>query len=177
MVQYFKSNYPFLLLSIIGIWVLIFSIYDVLFNKEWQIFLISAYVILFIFTIIFTFLKIQKPTSSIDTIQEFEKSLKGGLFHFKCPACKGIFALKKTKQNNGKSMKMKCPDCGAIANMPVHPFCIEEEIPEKKSLKASFKCSLCGEGITVWAEGTELFDDVCVFSCPFCGADKKLNRI
>jgi predicted RNA-binding Zn-ribbon protein involved in translation (DUF1610 family) len=50
-------------------------------------------------------------------------------------------------------------------------------IPEKKSIKANFKCNLCGEGITVWAEGTDLFKDMYIHSCPFCGEDQTMKRI
>ncbi len=35
----------------------------------------------------------------------------------------------------------------------------EEEIPEIKSIKANFICNICGEGITIWAEGTEMINN------------------
>ncbi|GAH17075.1 unnamed protein product, partial [marine sediment metagenome] len=35
---------------------------------------------------------------------------------------------------------MTCPDCGAIGVISPNPAQIEEEIPEKKSIKANFKC-------------------------------------
>ena len=109
-------------------------------------------------------------------IEEFEKRLEGGLYHFKCPTCKGIFAIKKSKGNNKKPTKMTCPDCGAIGVISSSPCQIEEVIPEKKSVKANFKCNICGEGITIWAEGTDLYKNVNVYSCPFCGEKKPLTR-
>ena len=119
--------------------------------------------------------KIKKP-KTLANLEEFEKSLRGGLFHFKCPTCKGIFALKKSKSNDEKPIKMTCPDCGAIGIITPKPKSCEEEIPEKKSIKANFKCATCGEGITVWAEGSDLYNDLCVFSCPFCGKNERLKR-
>jgi len=110
------------------------------------------------------------------TIEEFEKSFKGGLFHFKCPTCNGIFAVKKSKSNNKKPVKMCCPDCGAIGLIPSNPVCIKDVIPEKKSMKANFRFIECGEGITVWAEGKDLYENITVYCCPFYGVERKLNR-
>ena len=123
------------------------------------------------------FLKSIETHESTDIISEFEKSLKGGLYHFKCPTCTGIFAIKKSRKNNKKYIKMTCPDCGAIGIIPPVPAQSEETIPEKKSLKANFKCNVCGEGITVWAEGTDLYKGVQVYSCPYCGEKESMKKI
>lgn len=127
-----------------------------------------------LFILFILLLKKEKITQN--SIEEFEKTLKGGLYHFKCPSCNGIFAVKKSKKNNKKTVKMTCPDCGMIGFIPSHPEKIEEEIPEKKSLKANFKCISCGESITIWAEGTELHKKINVYTCPFCGIKKPLKR-
>ena len=159
---------------IFGLAVLIFSINDIIFDMGMMILVIAAYGILIALTI---FLKLRKGKIVINTVEDFEKKLKGGLFHFKCPTCEGIFAIKKSKRNDEKPIKMTCPDCGAIGMVPANPISIFEEIPEKKSLKANFKCTSCSEGITVWAEGTDLYKNINVFSCPFCGQDQTMDRV
>jgi DNA-directed RNA polymerase subunit RPC12/RpoP len=174
--SWIKTNGPYFLLILLGIWVLIFTIYDILLDKGWQWILIGAYIVLIFLLIIVTIIRTMKRPKPMGTVEEFEKTLKGGLFHFKCPTCEGIFALKKSKSNDEKPVKMTCPDCGSIGIIPPHPKSIEGEIPEKKSIKANFKCITCGEGITVWAEGSDLYPNTCVFACPFCGKDEMLNR-
>jgi len=170
------SKAPYNILLLIGFWVLIFSIFDVIYDKGWELVIILSYVILIVLFFILILLRSNKELKTYTSIEAFEKTLKGGLYHFKCPKCKGIFAIKKTKKNDKKPVRMTCPDCGEIGVIPVHPLCIEEEIPEKKSLKANFRCNVCGEGITIWAEGTNLYDNTTVLSCPFCGAEKPLQR-
>ncbi len=129
------------------------------------------------FTLILIYIKQNYTKKLIGNIEEFKKTLKGGLNHFKCPNCKGIFAIKRSKNNNKKPIKMTCPDCGILGIIPSNPLCIEEEIPEKKSLKTNFKCLICGEEITIWAEGTDLYNNTQVFSCPFCGTKKPLKKL
>jgi hypothetical protein len=158
-------------------WVLIASFFDVIFDKDWFYIIVGLYILVIVSIIIFLMFNLKSQKQNVDTIKEFEKTLKGGLYHFKCPTCSGIFAVKKTKGNDKKPVKMTCPDCGTIGTIPIQPVCIEEEIPEKKSLKANFKCTKCGEGLTVWAEGTELYDRVMVFSCPFCVEFKTMKKI
>ena len=72
---------------------------------------------------------------------------------------------------------MTCPDCGQISTVTPNPFVLEEEIPEKKSPNINFKCRSCGEGLMIWAEGSDLYPNVKVFSCPYCGTFKNLQRI
>ena len=110
-------------------------------------------------------------------VGQFKKTLRGGLYHFKCPSCNGIFAIKKSRGDNKKSIKMTCPNCGEIGYIPVKPTCVEEEIPEKKSVNVIFRCTSCGEGITVWSEGAELTPSIKVYSCPFCGKEKTMTRV
>jgi predicted RNA-binding Zn-ribbon protein involved in translation (DUF1610 family) len=172
-----RESLFFTVILIIGLAVLILSIYDIMFDKGLMIAVIIAYAVLIAFTIVLIIPRLRKVENVIDTVEEFEKRLKGGLFHFKCPTCEGIFAIKKSKRNDEKPIKMTCPDCGAIGIVPANPVAIFEEIPEKKSLKANFKCLSCSEGITVWAEGAELFQNINVFSCPFCGQQQTMDRV
>jgi len=165
----------FNLMILLGFWLLFFSIFGVIFNKDWVLPILALFGLLFILTII-VILKSKKPSVD-ETTEEFEKTLEGGLYHFKCPNCNGIFAIKKSKHNNKKYFKMTCPDCGKVATVSPLATCVEEEIPEKKSVNVNFRCANCGEGVTVWAEGTDLYPDVCVYSCPYCGIEKTLNKI
>jgi len=175
--SWMKNKGSFALLTLFGFLVLVFSIFDIVYDKGWFVVIISLYVILIILIIVALVIKFEGKSKKIAyTVEEFEKSLKGGLFHFKCPTCSGVFAIKKSKSNDNQTVKMTCPDCGAIGFIPPNPFCIEEEIPEKKSIKANFKCTSCGEGVTVWAEGTKLYKDMNVYSCPFCGEKKPLDK-
>ncbi len=170
------SKAPYMLLVLLAFWILVFSIFDVVFDKGWQVVLILSYILIIILFFVLILLRANQKLNTYLSIEEFEKTLKGGLYHFKCPKCSGIFAIKKTKRNDKKPVKMTCPDCGEIGFIPVNPLCVEEEIPEKKSLKANFRCNACGEGVTIWAEGTELYDHTTVLSCPFCGVKEPLQR-
>ncbi|MCX6666954.1 MAG: hypothetical protein NTV74_01750 [Euryarchaeota archaeon] len=165
----------FNLMILLGFWLLFFSIFGVIFNKDWVLPILALFGLLFILTII-VILKSKKPSVD-ETIEEFEKTLEGGLYHFKCPNCNGIFAIKKSKHNNKKYFKMTCPDCGKVATVSPLATCVEEEIPEKKSVNVNFKCTNCGEGVTIWAEGADLYQDVCVYSCPYCGIEKTLDKV
>jgi predicted RNA-binding Zn-ribbon protein involved in translation (DUF1610 family) len=175
--KWVKSSWPFIIITIIGLSILIFSIYDIIYDKDWMIRTFAAWGLLVVITIVVIFFRLKKEEAPAATLEEFEKTLKGGLYHFKCPTCSGIFAIKKSKSDNKKFVKMTCPDCGTMGTIPPNPAQIEEEIPEKKSIKANFKCNVCGEGITVWAEGTELYKKMIVHSCPFCGEEEPLKRI
>jgi predicted RNA-binding Zn-ribbon protein involved in translation (DUF1610 family) len=163
------------LMILLGFWLLFFSVFGVIFNKDWVLPILALFGLLFILTIL-VILKSKKP-SVAETIQEFEKTLEGGLYHFKCPNCNGIFAIKKSKHNNKKYFKMTCPDCGDVAMVSPLATCVEEEIPEKKSVNVNFKCANCGEGVTIWAEGADLYQDVHVYSCPYCGIEKALDKV
>lgn len=174
--SWIKSKWPFVIFILLSLCVFILTIYDTIFYMEWKIFLIASYIVLVVLIIITIIIRRKKPLRQIGSIEEFEKSLKGRLYHFKCPICNGIFAVKKSKSNDKRPVKMNCPDCGSFGFIPPNPVCIKDDIPEKKSIKANFRCIECGEGITVWAEGKDLYDNVIVYSCPFCGVEKKLDR-
>jgi predicted RNA-binding Zn-ribbon protein involved in translation (DUF1610 family) len=171
------ENLTSFFIIIFGLFILFFSVYDIIFKKGWILITFILYAVLLIIIIYTIFLKAKKQVVFVDIVEEFEKTLKGGLNHFKCQVCGGIFAVKKSRGDNKKYIKMTCPDCGAIGVIPPIPAQVDEVIPEKKSIKANFKCNLCGEGITVWAEGTDLFKDMYIHSCPFCGEDQTMKRI
>jgi len=173
-----KYSWLFYLLIIVGLFVMLFSIFDIIYAKDLIYVSIGLYCAIIVIIFLMIFFGVEKKEEQPEiTIEEFEKRLKGGLYHFKCPTCHGIFAVKKSKGNNKKYVKMACPDCGALGVIPPNPAQIEAVIPEKKSLKANFKCNNCGEGVTVWAEGSELNKNVNVYSCPFCGVKEPLKRI
>jgi len=165
-----------ILFSLFGLLIFLLFLTDIIIDLELSIIFIFLNILLIFFLLIYLINYYQKRTKLPLSIEEFEKTLQGGLYHFKCQVCNGIFAIKKSKKNNDKPVKMTCPDCGAVGIIPKNPKCIIENIPEKKSLKANFRCFNCGEGITVWAEGTHLFCDTKVYSCPFCGIDKALKK-
>lgn len=167
-----KFKIPFLLV-IISFWVMVFSIYDILFDKNWTIYIISSYIIIFLLLIFFIFIIMKYPDLAV---YEFEKTLQGGLFHYRCPICNGYFAIKKSKGNEDKRFKMTCPDCGIIGMIPVDTEAIEEEIPDDKSNNINYECKNCGEKITIWAEGSNLTDNITLFSCPYCGISKQLEK-
>ena len=172
-----RESLFFTAILIMGLAVLIFSIYDIMFANGLMIAVIAAYAILIALTMILIYPRFRKGEIVVNTVKDFEKKLEGGLFHFKCPTCEGIFAIKKSKRNDEKPIKMTCPDCGSIGTVPANPVSIFEEIPEKKSIKANFRCVSCSEGITVWAEGTDLYKNIDVFSCPFCGLEQTMDRV
>jgi len=172
-----RESIFFTLILIIGLVVLIFSIYDIMLDKGLVIAVFVAYAILIALTVYLLIMRLRKGEVKINNVAEFEKKLEGGLFHFKCPTCEGIFAIKKSKRNDEKPIKMTCPDCGAIGVVTANPVSIFGDIPEKKSIKANFKCISCREGITVWAEGTDLYQNINVFSCPFCGQHQTMDRV
>ena len=174
---YIRTNGPLIIMGLLYFWVFLFTLYDIYFEKGWKTYLIILYGLLILLNIFIIYNRIIDTKKLYVNIEEFEKTLRGGLYHFKCPSCKGIFAIKRSKSNDKKPVKMTCPDCGIIGVIPPHPVCIEEHVPEKKSIKANFKCLTCGEAITVWAEGTDLQKDTQVFSCPFCGITKPLKKI
>jgi predicted RNA-binding Zn-ribbon protein involved in translation (DUF1610 family) len=141
--------------------------------------LIPAFIVV---VFLFLFLIFRKSRTKIvpvemDIVEEFEKTLEGGLYHFKCPTCNGYFAIKKSKGDNKQYVKMTCPDCGAIGVIPPNPATIEEVVPEKKSIKANFKCEVCNEALTVWAEGTDLYKKLQVYTCPYCGKIETMKKV
>ena len=111
-----------------------------------------------------------------EEIQSFHQTLSGRLFHFKCPSCQGIFAVKESMYNDHGATIITCPDCGDLGRIHASPPRTLALIPQKKSRNVLFKCGHCGERLWVWAEGADLYPNLHVFSCPYCGRDKKLKQ-
>ncbi len=157
--------------------VFLFSLWLIINEKQGLHIAYVLYVCLFISTIIL-FLLHRFSKSSVDNlVRTFEKTLKGGLFHFQCPHCQGIFAVKESMNSDKKAVIMTCPDCGGLARIPQMSRVIKTVIPQKKSENVKFQCQRCGESLKIWAEGANLYPMLKVFSCPFCGSDKPLKRI
>ena len=127
-------------LIFLGFIILILSFWDTLFEKGWMYKILLTYAVLLLATIIFVLLSFKKPKPTNNKIKDFKKSLKGELYHYKCPECKGIFALKKSHSIIHKSFKMNCPDCGRIGIVHTVPLLIEEKIPDKKSMGINYSC-------------------------------------
>jgi len=161
-----KHTLPFIALILFACVVLLLSFWDIIYDEQWLERVIALYGILFVLAILFLISLTHKKPS---TVEEFEKSLKGALHHFKCPSCGGVFAIKKSKHDNKQAFTLTCPDCGAVGLIPPKPSLVVGEIPEKKSVNKNFTCGTCGEWIMVWAEGTTLASDLHVYSCPYCG--------
>ena len=175
--KWFDNPGIFSIAILLAFWITIFSIFSTIFDKGWNHAIIAAYVLVIALAIATTVLKSKEHFLDDNSIEEVVKRLQGGLYHFKCPNCGGFFALKKSIRNGKNPFKMTCPDCGKIAYMPTAPKILEEEIPEKKSTKTNFKCTVCKEAITIWAEGTDLCNSTQIYSCPFCGEDKPLKKV
>jgi len=167
----------FILLIFFGFLVLFLSIWGIVFNKDWNMQILISYILLLLFSVIIIVLKSYKFKIKISKIEEFEKKLKGGLYHLKCPSCMGIFAIKESTNNNKKAVRITCPDCGRLGILPSDPIKVMGNIPEEKSVNVIFRCNHCGEGITIWAEGANLYNSICVYSCPFCGKKEPMKRI
>ena len=166
---------PFIGLLMMAFILFLVSIWDILNEQEWLQTILAIYGIIIILAIVMLFLGVKKESTTEETVKIFEKTLEGKLHHFKCPSCDGIFAIKKSKANNKRSFTLTCPDCGALGTIPTKPQTVIDSVPEQKSMKTRFKCSNCGEWVTIWAEGAPLFSHIHVFSCPYCGENKPLS--
>jgi predicted RNA-binding Zn-ribbon protein involved in translation (DUF1610 family) len=172
-----RRTVPFVAIMFFAFLVFVFSLWDILYDEQWLERIIALYGILILLTVLFFVSQEKKKPVVKKTVDEFEKSLKGKLQHFKCPSCGGIFAIKKSKHNNKKPFSLTCPDCGMTGMISSKPSQVEEEVPEKKSVHKNFKCKNCGEWMMVWAEGADIIQDqdIHVYSCPYCGTKQDLR--
>lgn len=172
----FENKILLILIIFVASIVFLFSIWSVVYDDQWVQGIMAIYGILLILTLVIVYYIINKKSADVkQAVEKFEKSLEGKLHHFKCPGCNGIFAIKKSKRNNKKSFSLTCPDCGYIGTIPPMPKLVEEEIPDEKSVKTKFTCKKCGEFISIWAEGADLFENLKIFSCPYCGKKQTMN--
>ena len=72
-------------------------------------------------------------------------------------------------------MTETCPDCGCVGQVTRSSPVIEETIPQQKSVNKTFKCEHCHEWVTVWAEGTDMVNNIQIYSCPYCGTRQTLK--
>jgi len=171
-----RQNLPYLGIIVLAFIVFFFSFWDVLYDEDWLLQVSLLYGILIVLVMLMIFSRAMKKSTDVSpTVQEFEKILKGQLHHFKCSNCNGFFAIKKSKQNNKKTFVLTCPDCGHIGTIYSSPNMVVEQIPEKKSINQNFTCDHCGEWISIWAEGTDLFSDIHIYSCPYCGTEQSMR--
>jgi predicted RNA-binding Zn-ribbon protein involved in translation (DUF1610 family) len=176
MTMFSRRTIPFFAIIFFAFLIFVFSLWDILYDEQWLVRIIALYGILLLLTFLFLVSREKKKPIPQKTVDTFEKSLEGKLQHFKCPSCNGIFAIKKSNQNNKKPFTLTCPDCGMTGSIPSKPTQIEEMIPENKSVYKNFQCPNCGEWVMVWAEGTDMIQDekVHVYSCPYCGTKQDL---
>ncbi len=173
------SRIPFVLLLILGFITFIASLVDILLSDiEFLQATLAVYGIIVFLGIALVIYQQMKQSSEPykNSVTQFEKSLKGRLHHYKCPNCSGVFAIKKSKRNNKKEMKLTCPDCGAVGVIPPEPDIIRDIIPAKKSSSIRLKCDNCKEWVTIWAEGQDIHNHITIFTCPYCEAQKPLYR-
>ena len=177
--KFLQSRFPFLIIFLLAIISLIVAVWDLLNENKLYLQIYAAFgILIFLSIILISYKHFQKPFR-VDqkTVTEFEKSLKGRLTHFKCSNCYGVFAIKKSKRNNKKEVKLTCPDCGTVGVIPAKPKVIQEVIPEQKSSSVRFQCDNCNEWLTLWAEGSKLYDQIKIQSCPYCGVKRNLHKV
>jgi predicted RNA-binding Zn-ribbon protein involved in translation (DUF1610 family) len=84
------------------------SVWDIIYEMQWIQNILATYGILTILIIVLILLKTHKRTAS-STSQEFKKR------YFRCPSCKGIFAIKKSRYTPAT---LTCPECGKAGKIP-----------------------------------------------------------
>ncbi|UCF12834.1 MAG: hypothetical protein JSW06_00905 [Thermoplasmatales archaeon] len=172
------SKLPFVAIVLLACAVLFLSIWSIVYEDQWLQSILALYGVLIILLVVLVSLSSKKkPKEFNNAAKEFKKTLGGKLYHFKCPSCNGIFAIKKSKRDNKKPFKLTCPDCGNVGSIPTSPKLVVEKIPKQKSVKKRFECKNCGEFVSIWAEGTNLFHAVKIHSCPYCGKKQSMDII
>ena len=175
-----KNKVPLLATIILIVIVIFFTLFDVLYEKQFVQLLefilerqmlqriLILYVILIIFTIIIIFSSTKKKYEAISRSERiFDKSIGDNFQPFKCPKCNEIFTIKKLKSNEDSSFVTTCPCCGAIGRIP----------PMPKSSEIKFECTNCGEQVSIWAGETMPSNEVVVYSCPNCGKKHTMKKI
>ena len=132
--------------------------------------------LLYSMLLVLTVFLFQIYSSKLVKRELFRISLHGKLYHFRCPICNGIFAVKESRKNGRKPLILRCPICGSIGRVEFFHPVTHNTLPVEKSDGINFTCNSCGEKLTVWAEGRDLNPNIEVFSCPFCGSFKPLRK-
>lgn len=153
----------------------IFILYDIVLLQERFTYLLFASIVLLLISVSLFVYMYKAARKQMNSVILFEKTLQGGLYHYKCSLCNGVFAVKESRKNDIHTVILTCPNCGAIGRISNHPPRIIEPIPKEKSARLSFICEKCGERLNIWAEGKPLFKKVCIFSCPYCGSQTPMK--
>jgi predicted RNA-binding Zn-ribbon protein involved in translation (DUF1610 family) len=172
----FKQRFLQIIL-VAGLVIFLVSLWDILFMKGWSFGILLGYGIVLTIALVIRVFGWKLRGKNQQLVNNFERTLQGGLFHFQCPTCKGIFALKKSRSSGRRPFKMTCPDCGALGIIPSFPQKITKNIPEKKSRNIQVSCRQCGGSLMIWAEGTHLQFPLHLFSCPYCGATSTMENV
>lgn len=165
----------FAITAVAGVIVLLFVSYTIFSLK----FLIASWLypwIIIVVSIVLILFGYQLSRRKKEAIILFEKTLHGGLHHFQCPRCFGLFAVKESRKNNIHFLTLTCPICGSIGRITSHPPLHIDQIPPEKSPRVTFFCKGCKERINIWAEGSTLSEKIFIFSCPYCGSKRPMNR-
>jgi len=167
----------FLLVIFISAMIFLFSLLVLLFEGEGTYLPFLFYAVLFVLLLfLFVLRRILYPLKKA-IISEFRKTLRGGLYHFKCLHCHQVFALKESMYREKTSILMNCPICGKIGKVPSSPPLIVGLIPKVKSDKIIFQCIQCKESVNIWAEGAPISEEIKIYNCPFCGWNEPMKRI
>ena len=170
-----KYKIGFIITAIASIMLFIISVYDILsLQDRFKYWLFASITLAAISLLIFLYMY-QSSRKQMDPVVQFKKTLQGGLYHYKCSCCNGIFALKESRKNDSCILTLSCPGCGALGRISSQSPKRIERIPTEKSPSVSFICTFCGERLNIWAEGTPLIDNISIFSCPYCGSKKPMK--
>jgi DNA-directed RNA polymerase subunit RPC12/RpoP len=170
-----KYKIGFGITAIASICLFIVSVYDMLsLQDRFRYWFFASIVLVCISLLIFLYMY-RSSRKEMDPVVLFKKTLQGGLYHYKCPICNGIFALKESRKNDGCNLTLNCPGCGTLGRISSQSPKMVEKIPTEKSPRVSFICTICGERLNIWAEGKPLIDNITIFSCPYCGSKKQMK--
>jgi transcription elongation factor Elf1 len=167
----------FLLFFVISVFTFFLSLWDILFDVDVTSLVFILYLLLFGSAFVVFLIRTLYGTEKEDAISRFTKTLQGGLFHFQCPMCRGIFAIKESMYHGKEKTVITCPDCGHLGTIHPYPAKVIGSIPEGKSRNVLFKCLYCGESLRIWAEGTDLHPHLEIYNCPFCGHMSSLRKM
>lgn len=170
-----KWKIGFAITAIASILLFMVSLYDIIYLQRRFFYWFLASIIVVLCSIVLFLYMYRSSRKEMDPVVLFEKTLHGGLYHFKCSHCGGMFALKESRKNDIRNLTLTCPDCGAVGRISSHPPKIIDRIPSEKSPRVSFVCTKCGERLNIWAEGKPLSDHISIFSCPYCGSKKPMK--
>ncbi len=170
-----KYKIGFVITAIASVLLFIISVYDILSLQERFRYWLFASIALVVMSLLIFLNMNRSSRKQMDPVVLFKKTLQGGLYHYQCSCCNGIFALKESRKNDSRDLTLNCPGCGAVGRISSQSPKMIERIPTEKSPRVSFICTICGERLNIWAEGKPLIDNISIFSCPYCGSKKPMK--